>query len=319
MFEETHSLLKLLFGLVYYTFYYSYKIGEFLVTVLDYTIRCSVLFCKGLLNLVLILAESMSVFLEDIVRELHQFYVTVSTYADFITNIVLTTSKTVHSSISSGFNYINHIVNTVCETYVQGFGLSKWFIIILGDGAWFLITIVPYFLYCAVTQATSLVNEFFVNITEAVKSASRDFYTFVTHIPYESLFSIAVFISLLYVFLQVYKIIFVYLYQQTRNFQRKSYRYVRRLITQLRGYFTNSPSVTVRSNFTPRARPMIHRKEPQEDEINCVICQERSKCILMLPCRHVCVCKECYIELRLYSETCPICRVEIEHTMNVFI
>ena len=46
----------------------------------------------------------------------------------------------------------------------------------------------------------------------------------------------------------------------------------------------------------------------------CNICQDRERCILILPCQHFCVCEFCLLQLR----NCPICRILISHVTKVY-
>ena len=54
-------------------------------------------------------------------------------------------------------------------------------------------------------------------------------------------------------------------------------------------------------------------------EYFCVICDERQKCILFLPCKHVCTCSECSDLNVLYSRKCPLCRTIIERKLKIFL
>lgn len=49
----------------------------------------------------------------------------------------------------------------------------------------------------------------------------------------------------------------------------------------------------------------------------CVVCLHRPKNIKLDPCKHVCICHECY--LQLLDKRCPICRVSINSVEKVFI
>ena len=56
----------------------------------------------------------------------------------------------------------------------------------------------------------------------------------------------------------------------------------------------------------------INRNNDKEQElkgIECVICMCESRDTLILPCRHLCLCKLCAINLRVQSNNCPICRI----------
>ena len=48
----------------------------------------------------------------------------------------------------------------------------------------------------------------------------------------------------------------------------------------------------------------------------CVICQVEPKTILLMPCRHLCVCKQCSTNEKL--ESCPLCRQSISEKMVVY-
>ena len=49
----------------------------------------------------------------------------------------------------------------------------------------------------------------------------------------------------------------------------------------------------------------------------CIICVERSKCVVLRPCNHLCLCEEC--EPRLLHRVCPICRRQVVGTMRVYV
>lgn len=48
----------------------------------------------------------------------------------------------------------------------------------------------------------------------------------------------------------------------------------------------------------------------------CVICQERDRCVLLLPCKHLCLCTECSGTDALVN--CPLCRQKIQEKMGIF-
>ena len=57
-------------------------------------------------------------------------------------------------------------------------------------------------------------------------------------------------------------------------------------------------------------------KESMEEEKLCVVCREAQKGVLLMPCRHLCLCKDCGYRVEL--KRCPLCREEISERISVF-
>ena len=53
------------------------------------------------------------------------------------------------------------------------------------------------------------------------------------------------------------------------------------------------------------------------EDLACVVCFAEKKNVLMMPCRHICVCATCAAS-NLFK-LCPICREEVIETMHVFV
>lgn len=65
-----------------------------------------------------------------------------------------------------------------------------------------------------------------------------------------------------------------------------------------------------------KERLLRDRLDGEREQRLCVICQENEKCCLLLPCRHLCLCKEC--SRRPELKTCPLCRKPIRQKLDVF-
>ncbi|XP_046547723.1 uncharacterized protein LOC124257655 [Haliotis rubra] len=63
--------------------------------------------------------------------------------------------------------------------------------------------------------------------------------------------------------------------------------------------------------------------EREKDKRKCVVCQDQTKSVLILPCRHMCLCVDCanrIVRSRLIERrVCPLCRQRIQKVMDVFV
>lgn len=67
---------------------------------------------------------------------------------------------------------------------------------------------------------------------------------------------------------------------------------------------------------------LIEQLERERDQNLCVVCQTEKKNIVVMPCRHMCMCKSCCARLfqmqRYHRKTCPICRHVITSTLEIY-
>ncbi|CAM9694786.1 unnamed protein product, partial [Choristocarpus tenellus] len=55
------------------------------------------------------------------------------------------------------------------------------------------------------------------------------------------------------------------------------------------------------------------------DETLCCVCQDRPRSVVLLPCRHLCLCSTCADEAGAEPlRDCPLCRAVIDERLNIF-
>lgn len=64
---------------------------------------------------------------------------------------------------------------------------------------------------------------------------------------------------------------------------------------------------------------LLHQLEQEHESKLCVVCQDRNKCVIVLPCRHLCMCTECSVIIKRDHGTCPMCRQNVRRTMKIYI
>ena len=69
-------------------------------------------------------------------------------------------------------------------------------------------------------------------------------------------------------------------------------------------------------------RHLKEQLERERDKNLCVVCQTEEKNIVVMPCRHMCMCKSCCTQLfriqRYHRKTCPLCRQAITSTLEIY-
>jgi len=64
---------------------------------------------------------------------------------------------------------------------------------------------------------------------------------------------------------------------------------------------------------------LLREVEREREDKLCVVCQDREKCIMILPCRHLCICENCQVPLRTHRNTCPICRRGVKQMIKAYL
>jgi len=61
----------------------------------------------------------------------------------------------------------------------------------------------------------------------------------------------------------------------------------------------------------------VKKQSEEEEATDCVICLSNKKTVLLLPCKHLCLCIDCSKNQSIID--CPLCRIKIESKTSVFV
>lgn len=83
---------------------------------------------------------------------------------------------------------------------------------------------------------------------------------------------------------------------------------------------SSTPSRLVKSMTSDDFEREIER---ERDKRKCVVCQDANKSVLILPCRHMCLCIVCANAIvhsqQLDRHICPLCRTRIQKVIHVYV
>ncbi|CAG5126555.1 unnamed protein product [Candidula unifasciata] len=84
---------------------------------------------------------------------------------------------------------------------------------------------------------------------------------------------------------------------------------------------SSTPSLVSKNINSPED---FHREmEREQDKRKCVVCQNLIKSVLILPCRHLCLCVLCANQIvssgTRARRVCPLCRSRITKVMNIYV
>jgi len=65
------------------------------------------------------------------------------------------------------------------------------------------------------------------------------------------------------------------------------------------------------SHLVLQEQRLVHESEQKL----CVVCLVENKNMLLMPCKHLCMCSKCAVGL----DECPICRTTVEERVSVFM
>ncbi|XP_037785398.1 uncharacterized protein LOC119581126 [Penaeus monodon] len=73
------------------------------------------------------------------------------------------------------------------------------------------------------------------------------------------------------------------------------------------------------ANENGQAYQLYRELEQEREGRLCIVCQDQPKCVILLPCRHLCLCDACRSAIITRDNICPVCRRPIMQTLRVYV
>lgn len=362
-FEDLVQFLRALGQLAYYLLVLSYNIGKILVEILKIIINFLSVTWKGLVTFFNVFYEDFLVFSNDLNFYISSIFIQLKTIG--LTGITKTYSgvtylmKEIAYILTTGHVKISNFGNFFISSFLLIIDFFKKFFILIGNGVWFLITLLPNFIL------------FLLKIVQKIIFYTANFIIRLVQHFYELLLKFIV--STIDYFKDVplqavCGILAIYVVYKNANLFKSALRFIgrklklilRRIALKIRDYLivryalvleyirrtgtrptrvvpqsivstprqplnsTNSSN----SSCSPSPGQSIIRKRKSVRNISnkklgdsnlCIICQDRDRCVVLFPCKHLCLCVECAREISSYQNDCPLCRTRISQKINVYV
>ncbi|KAG4079405.1 hypothetical protein HA402_008097 [Bradysia odoriphaga] len=320
----------------YYLFWTSYSIGKLISWIFGSILNVlSFLWCNAL--------EAGTVFSEDFIIFLKDFVEVGANVLDAGKDSIVTSCTFVYSLISATFATIAELFTTgnvhtanvgqqCLHSFAAMMNAMKNLFVLVGNGMWFILTLVPTIVITILTHMYQMAHiglqiildvakDVWVN-TKEITAASVNYFL---DVPLQAIIG-CIFIGLLVVYrrftirLTGRLIIGLSMYLKSRLLTALG-----AILSTLRRRNNNRS----RLNYQPTYRRSSggrssttstspNTKENVTDENVCVICRDEQRRVVLMPCRHMCLCMSCSVACSTTLRTCPLCRKPIKNTLSVY-
>lgn len=327
-------VLETIKNVAYFSIYLSINTGKLIVS--GVLAICNILnkTVHTLWTLCVILNEDLLVFLSDLCSRICVLCGACNTLAEYLGEFMFGIFSVIRNVTLGAGSIITGTIDNVLDVIVKlsaGFANLitniKHLVVLFGSGVWFVVTLIPVFVvyllmlvpyYCGraaeeikILFSTGL-TQFYICVTNLIN--------FVIDVPSEAVAGLLVCLCLVYVLIKFQMIVYTFLKKITQKLLivvRAKLNQVKTAMWTNRIQIASSSAVTKETVSSSVLRRRI-KTVYSEDNRLCVVCMERNKCVVSMPCRHMSTCQKCNSILELYNRNCPICRSQVLYRIHVY-
>lgn len=321
----------------YYLFWTSYSIGKLISWIFSSALNILSYIWSNIREAGTIFSEDFIIFFKDLMEIttniLDAGKDSILSSCSFLYSIVIATFTTTTELFTTGNVHSVNVGQQCANSFVTMMSALKNLFVLIGNGAWFMLALVPTLLFSMFSYiyqiAQTLLHIFFNFVGDVwiyAKDISHASVNYFLDVPLQAIIGCC-FIAFLFLYRRITLRFIVWLtiralqYLRSRLltaflailsiFRRRNDNNRSRLTTQMQFRSTtgNSRSSTANSRLSPK-----NGKSSSTDENVCVICRDEQKNVVLMPCRHLCLCINCSGAIRI----CPLCRKPITKIMSVY-
>lgn len=336
MFQVIVTAFELVLVLLQSVFKLAYVLGHILTVISKYVMSFIFGFLMVLHETGIIFLADFGIFYEDVAQLCGHL---LAAGCDAIQNIANIVINSLQLAISLSLAISNNSATTLYSTYQDLFisfcvlaeTLKKIFIIV-GDSCWLLVTLLPNILLFLAKFLTLLIRKCVESILHFASELFDDIQTvlyksamFCVDVPFQSFMGCILIALLVYcrhksldIGQQMVRALLRPLRRLVLNAATREWTRIKVNCRQYAGRCYRTV-ITSKAKENPQAGNNTKTDSPNDKNL-CVICKDRNKCVVLLPCRHLCVCDICANELIRYRQyECPLCREPLRTHINVYI
>lgn len=318
---------------LYYLFWTSYSIGKLISWIFCSIINIFSTILSNIRDGGTIFSEDFLIFLKDLIgvsiNVLDAGKDSIVTSGAFLYSIVQVTVTTIVELFTTGNIHTANVGQQCVNSFAAMMTAIRNLFILIGNASWFILTLVPTLLlsiFAYIYQISQIWIDVLWALNEAiwisVKEVTSASVNYFLDVPLQAIIGCS-FIILLVVYRRVTLTFIIWLamrilqYLQSRlltaftamlaTFRRRNNGNRSRQLC--RPSISNGRSSTV----SPRQDGQDTKQNSAEEQV-CVICRDEPKSVVLMPCRHLCLCIVCSGSVR----TCPLCRKRIVNIMSVY-
>lgn len=272
----------------------SYSIGQLISVVAIYLFELLMKICRDTGELIKIICQDYSLFLAEINTAVNQFFNIIIDGCLTTFRFIESVGETIGKAGNVGLLKVSD-VQSIVELKLNHLVMSmKSGIILLGDSAFFIATLLPklaYSIYVLLREVSitisSQIVDLVVHSVSSVCNSSQKIVHVILDVPLKSA------IGLLFIYLAIkykYRLLRLFLHLTT-----KVYQAIRFLCQKFQLRTRRLPRGSARTTGIqprPSIRPKNSPQKNSQDVVDlgsCVICQDRRRDTIIIPCGHLCV------------------------------
>lgn len=296
-------------SIIHYILVVSFLIGKGLFAIAEQFFT----FCGTIFQGFIIVFEELWLFLRELHVIINEFFIYMETSANrgvagMLDGIALVASEFVRF-LTNGKLHSKILASTIGRWVANFFEIFCGGLILISDCVWFILTIVP---RCCFDIAIWIGDIIAFGI-----GGSWMLLVQLTQNVIDELFRYTIALVVIAFTVRNRRRIYragktwtVWVFRFFINWMVKIYRFI---------FVLQPPRPAFQTHRLPITSPssMLHKS----NESNCcVVCRDRPKCVLLLPCKHLCMCEECAEFINGMRQTfCPLCRSSVNKQLSVYV